>query len=291
MYRQGSSVLVTLAMLSAVACAPKEKAPPAADTTAVAAPAAAAPAAPATLTFHAADFKFEGPDSIPAGMVTFNLINDGATFHHMQIVRLDSAKTFADLQAAIAKKGPIPGWVTFVGGPNAPDPHSQSNATMNMPAGNYALLCFVDMPGGVPHVAKGMERSLTVMPSSGAMAAAPTPDVTMTLADYNFSLSQPLKAGKQVIEVKNSGPQLHEVELIKLAPGKTEQQLLAWMAKPNGPPPGSGIGGIAGAAPGEDSYFTADLTPGDYVLICFLPDRKDGKPHFMKGMVQTVKVS
>ena len=291
MYRQGSSVLVTLAMLSVVACAPKEKAPAAADSTAAAAPAAAAPAAPATITFHAADFRFEGPDSIPAGMVTFDLINDGTTFHHMQLVRLDSAKTFADLQAAIAKRGPIPGWVTFIGGPNAADPHSQSNATMNMPAGNYAMLCFVDVPGGVPHVAKGMERSLTVVPSSAPVAAAPTPDVTMTLADYNFSLSQPLKAGKQVIEVKNNGPQVHEVEIIKLAPGKTQEQVLAWMQKPNGPPPGSGIGGIAGAAPGEVSYFTADLTPGDYMLICFLPDRKDGKPHFMKGMIQTVKVS
>src|SRR5512141_3023219 len=131
MYRQGSSVLVTLAMLSVAACAPKEKAPAAADTTAAAAPAAAAPAAPATLTFHAADFKFEGPDSIPAGMVTFDLINDGATFHHMQIVRLDSAKTSANHQAAIPKPRPIPGWVTFIGGPNARDPHSKSNATMN----------------------------------------------------------------------------------------------------------------------------------------------------------------
>ena len=291
MYRQGRPVLVAMAMLSVAACAPKDKAPATADTTAAAAPTAVAPAAPATVTFHAADFRFEGPDSIPAGMITFDLINDGSTFHHMQIVRLDSAKTFADLQAAIAKPGPIPGWVTFIGGPNAPDPHSQSNATMSMPAGNYAILCFVDVPGGVPHVAKGMERSLTVVPSSAAAAAAPTPDVTMTLTDYAFGLSQPLKAGKQVIEVRNTGPQTHEVELIRLAPGKTQADLLAWMQKPNGPPPGSGVGGIAGSAPGEVSYFTADLTPGDYMLICFLPDRKDGKPHFMKGMMETVKVS
>jgi hypothetical protein len=37
-------------------------------------------------------------------------------------------------------------------------------------------------------------------------------------------------------------------------------------------------------------YFTADLTPGEYLLICFLPDAKDGKPHFVHGMMQQIKV-
>lgn len=292
MRRHGTTLALTLAIAAAAACAPKDQPAATADSaaTAAAATSAGAPSAPPVVTVHAADFKFDGPDSIPAGMVTFHLINDGTTFHHMQLVRLDSAKTFADLQAAIAKPGPMPAWITFVGGPNAPDPKSESNATMNMPAGNYAMLCFVDVPGGVPHVAKGMERSLTVVPST-MNYAAPKPDVTLTLSDYSFETSVPLKAGPQTIEVRNNGPQLHEVELIRLAPGKKEKDVLAWMQKPNGPPPGSGIGGVAGAAPGEVSYFTADLTPGDYMLICFLPDRKDGKPHFMKGMVKTVTVS
>jgi hypothetical protein len=37
--------------------------------------------------------------------------------------------------------------------------------------------------------------------------------------------------------------------------------------------------------------FTADFVPGKYALICFLPDAKDGKPHFMHGMVQEVTVN
>ncbi len=289
---QGTTLVFALALGAASACAPKDQArdqAASADSTAAVA-AVPAPAEPPVVTVHAADFKFEGPDTIPAGMVTFHLINDGTTFHHLQMVRIDSSKTFADLKAAIAKPGPIPGWITFVGGPNAPDPKGESNATMNMPAGNYAMLCFVDVPGGVPHVAKGMERALTVVPSTST-AAAPKPDVTLTLADYSFATSQPLHAGKQTIEVRNSGPQAHEVELIRLAPGKTEKDVLGWMQKPSGPPPGSGVGGVAAAVPGEVSYFTADLAPGNYMLICFLPDRKDGKPHFMKGMVQTISVS
>jgi hypothetical protein len=38
-------------------------------------------------------------------------------------------------------------------------------------------------------------------------------------------------------------------------------------------------------ARGEDNLITMDLTPGEYGLICFAPDAKDGKPHFTHGMM------
>ena len=36
--------------------------------------------------------------------------------------------------------------------------------------------------------------------------------------------------------------------------------------------------------------FSADLTAGEYALMCFVPDSKDGKPHFAHGMMKTIKV-
>ncbi len=291
MHRQGITMMLATAAIAAAGCTAKDESaarPDSAGTTTAAAPPTSSPN---VVTVHAADFRFDAPDTIPAGVTTFRLVNDGETFHHMQLVRLDSAKTFADLQQNMGKPGPAPKWAVFIGGPNAPDPKTESNATLDLAAGNYALLCFVDVPGGVPHVAKGMAKGLTVTPSSGPSAALPTPDVVVTLSDYSFTLSKPLAAGKQTIEVRNTGPQVHEVELIRLAPGKTDKELLAWMQKPAGPPPGSGLGGIAGTAVGMSLSFTADVTPGDYLLICFIPDAKDGKPHFMKGMMQTIKVS
>jgi uncharacterized cupredoxin-like copper-binding protein len=44
-------------------------------------------------------------------------------------------------------------------------------------------------------------------------------------------------------------------------------------------------------APGEQEFFSADFTPGRYVLICFVPDARDGKPHFVHGMAQELTVS
>ena len=41
---------------------------------------------------------------------------------------------------------------------------------------------------------------------------------------------------------------------------------------------------------GTSGVFTADLAPGDYGLICFVPDAKDGKPHLMHGMMKQITV-
>ena len=262
-----------------------------ADSTATATNANATAATPTVVTYNATNYKFTGPTEIPSGMTTFKLVNDGPGFHHLQIIRLDSGKTMDDFRNALEKKGPPPAWAVVVGGPNAPNPTMEANATLDMRAGNYALVCLVDMPEGVPHVAKGMLLPLSVRNAAAASAPAPAADLVMTLSDYNFQLSKPLVAGKQVIEVRSSVGQPHEVELIRLAPGKTTKDMLAWMEKMQGPPPGEGLGGVAAVVAGVPVYFSADLTPGEYVLICFVPDAKDGKPHFTKGMIQTVKVA
>src|SRR4029078_2361359 len=64
----------------------------------------------------------------------------------------------------------------------------------------------------------------------------------------------------------------------------------AYADKVDGPPPGDGLGGITAMIPGATEYFTANLTPGNYVMICFVPDAKDGKPHSDHGMVKEFTV-
>lgn len=271
--------VTTLALIGA-ACAPKDKQD------------SAPPPSPNVVTIKATDFAFDGPAQITAGMTTFKLANAGQTFHHLIVARIDSGKTYADAQAAFARPGPPPRWLAIVGGPNAPDPGTESNATFDIGAGEYVLFCLVDIPGGVPHVAKGMLKQLTVTPATGAAAAAPVADVNVTLADYSFTVPSTLTAGKHTFAVKTSPGQPHELELIQLAAGKTADDFMKWMGgKMDTPPPGHGMGGAFSGVPGSTIYFSADLTPGDYVLVCFMPDIKDGKPHFTKGMIKTVKVS
>ena len=256
--------------------------------------AAAPPPEPNVVTFNAADFSYTGPDTIPAGVTTIRLINGGKEPHHIFTVKLNEGKTAQDLMTAMAAPNATwPAWAVETGGPNAAEPGKTVAATVPMEAGNYVIFCVIPGPDGVPHVAKGMMRNLTVVPAAATAVAAPEPtaDITMKLVDYGFELSTPLTAGRHTIRFDNSAPQSHEVVLVKLNPGSTIQDWLAAAEKMSGPLPGQLMDGISGLSPGKHGYATVDLTPGEYGLVCFAPDIKDGKPHFVHGMVQQITVS
>jgi hypothetical protein len=174
---------------------------------------------------------------------------------------------------------------------NPPAPGATTTAMEVLEAGNYAVVCFVEDANHVPHMAKGMMKGLTVTPSPNANLTEPTADVTLTLSDYAFTLSKPLVAGRQLIKVENAAAQPHEVVLVQLAPGKTIEDLGKWVMDMKGPPPGKPFGGIPGFMKGKNTFFEVNLEPGEYGMICFVPDAKDGKPHFTHGMTSQFKVS
>lgn len=284
-------LMAATALLGALACTKPDRTPSADSAASSASDSTAAPALN-TVTVTARDFAFDAPAQIPAGMTAVRLVNHGQQIHHVQIIRFDEGKTLADYQAAMKHGGPEPKWAVLVGGPNAPMPNGgESSAVLNLTPGNYAFACFVDTPDHVPHIMKGMAQAFTVTSATGTVAAEPTADVTMTLSDYDFVLSQPLTAGTHVIRVENSSSQPHEVEIVRLDSGKTVDDVLAWAKDYKGAPPGRPIGGMSGIATGMHGYITVDLPAGDYGMICFYPDMKDGKPHFMHGMKKQFKIS
>lgn len=89
-----------------------------------------------------------------------------------------------------------------------------------------------------------------------------------------------------MIRIENNGTQWHELVFVRLEPGKTVEDLAKYAEKPEGPPPGGPVDGVAPLSPGASNTVTVDLTPGEYGFICFLPDTKDGKPHLVHGMIQ-----
>lgn len=248
-----------------------------------------APPEPNPITFTAGDYSYAGPDTIPAGVTTFSLVNQGNEAHHIFLLKLNDGKTVEDFMALKPEKWPA--WVVAVGGPNAAMPGGTVAATMNVDAGNYVMLCLIPSSDGTPHIAKGMVRPLTVVAASGPTAAEPEADLTLNLVDYAFNFSAPLTAGRHTIRLENPTAQIHEVLIVRLEPGKKVEDFLAWTEKMGGPPPGVPVNGIGGMAPGTRAYITNDFTPGNYGLICFVPDAGDGKPHFMHGMIQQITIT
>jgi hypothetical protein len=246
-------------------------------------------AAPAqhSLMIMAQEFSFDAPDTVPAGFTRVSVMNHGAEPHHAMLVRLDSGHVAGELLDAFAKSR-MPAWAVFMGGPNA-NVLGMSDAVVELTPGNYVMLCLVPSPDATPHFAKGMVRQLTVVPSSAA-TVAPNADITITLSDYAFTANPTLTPGAHVIRVDNPSPQPHELVMVKLEPGKTIQEFAKWAEKPQGPPPGSLVGGTTPQSPGVTNYVIADFTPGEYGFICFVPDAKDGKYHLEHGMIQQFKI-
>jgi plastocyanin len=285
--RFGAALALTWAL---VGCTPDR---PSTDSAGAPASSAEAPkAAPASVTVKASDFAFDAPAQVPAGAVTIQLENHGKELHQAQLIKLEDGKTVQDLAAALKTHGPPPSWMKFVGGPNGIAPGQQSNSTSVLAPGQYAYLCLIPSPDGIMHAAKGMVRPFEVAAApSGAANTLPETDVTIKLVDFDFQSSKPLTAGKQRIMVENAGPQAHEIVLVKLAPGKKVEDFATWAESMKGPPPAEPVGGVGVLDKGMRGTFTVDLTAGDYGLICFVPDAKDGKMHLKHGMMKNIKVS
>lgn len=268
------------------ACTPRADAP-AADEAMTSS--AGASVTPNVVHVKAADFAFDMPDTIPAGLTTFHMMNAGPEFHHVTVIRFDDGHTMSDFMAR--KEGdPIPDWAKFVGGPNAAFPGGTNEATLNLDPGNYGLVCFIPSSDGVPHIAKGMSKALTVTANPDAPTTLPPADVTMTFSDYDFTLSQPLTAGHHVIRFENTSDQLHEVWMAKLAPGKTMDDVMAFIQSMKGDVPVTTSSGVTDITKGQSVQVSMDLEAGEYILLCFVPDKSDGQPHFVHGMSKTITV-
>ena len=252
------------------------------------------PAKANVVTVTTIDYAFQAPDTIAAGRTTFHLVNKGPDFHHVWLVKLEQGKTLKDLVEATKTPGPLPAWAVEVGGPNAPMPGAENSATLDLEPGRYVMACVIPAKDGQPHFMKGMVKELTVVARRGVEQAGksvePKADVVLTLDDYDFRFSAPITAATKSIRLRNASAQTHEAVIVKLAPGATVQEFLAAMENPQGPPPGALVGGITGITKGRTVDIATSFTSGDYALIRFVPDAKDGKPHLAHGMVKQFSV-
>jgi uncharacterized cupredoxin-like copper-binding protein len=244
-----------------------------------------------TIAVNATDYAFDAPAELSAGVTTLRLSNNGRELHHAQLIKLEEGKTVEDVLNLVKNPGPLPRWIKFVGGPNAIAPGQQSVAASRLTPGKYAYVCVIPGADGVPHLAKGMIKAFEVTGSADGAKELPAPDVTITLADYDFKASGRLTPGLRTIRVENAGPQVHELQLVRLAPGKKVEDFARWAETGmKGAPPAEPVGGVVGLDKAGSGSFTANLTAGDYGLMCFIPDAKDGKPHLAHGMMKTIKV-
>lgn len=233
---------------------------------------------PATLpgiTITGRDFSFDAPETIPAGPVSITFTNEGKEPHHAQLVRLNDGVTVERFLAQLQEEGDVAfGLVSIEGGPGMIAPGGRQEAILDLDPGAYLLLCAIPGADGVPHLAKGMIKPIQVV---GNVAE-------VRLRDFSFTMPA-LSAGETTLRVINDGPQPHELVLFKLNPGKTVEDWLAAGDDPDAPPLAVEAGGFQAIKAGGEGWAKLNLTSGNYVAVCFIPDSASGKAHIELGML------
>jgi len=239
-------------------------------------------------TFAAHDYSFEGPTELTAGWQNVTLTNEGAEVHHLQFARLNDDVTPEQFFETLAAEGEAALRLAVMNGGVGMIPPGQSAEVLvdfTQP-GTYVLLCFLPNAEGVPHLALGMTDVVQVTgEASDAAAAEPEVDLEIHMRDFAFDIPATLPEGAQTWKVVNDGPQPHEMIVVKLNEGATFEQFIADIeANGEGAMPGVPIGGAQALNANLASYLTYDLEPGQYAVICFVPDPETGQSHFLLGM-------
>lgn len=250
-------------------------------------------AAQPTLEFTAMDFAFRGPTTAVAGLTTIQLRNTGTRLHHVQLFKLAEGKRLADLFPVLyANRGMhnAPAWATPAGGPSAALPGQTISVRQALTPGRYAVICWIPAADGQAHFMKGMMTEFEVT-GARATVAEPTATRRVTLAEYSATFSAPLASGRHTLRIENTGRQPHEFLLVRLKPGKTPEDVAHWSEiGQEGPAPVEQWVGLASIPSGGVAWLDVTITPGTYAIVCFSPDRADGRPHFLHGFRQVVTV-
>lgn len=238
---------------------------------------------------RASEFSFQAPDTIPAGLTTFRLLQTGLVvdrvragargreaisdkgddtrgMHMLWVVRLDSGKTVAHLHAAAQAGERMTPWARQIGGPGFILPPSTTNATLDLEPGNYALVCYVGSARADRaryHLLNGMFRALTVLPASRRPSPSPRVDVIATLSgEGTISFSKPLRAGRVAFRAVNETNDDLEFIFLRMPAGVAGKTFLA----ATGANPATGAGGLSSVPPHASVITTLNLTAGEYVV-------------------------
>lgn len=252
-------------------------------------------------------YTFGTPDSFPTGYVKVTLVNNSTDAdHHAIFMRTHRDVTPDDfIEKAIGSSNPgeFASMATSIGGPGSIGPGQSATVIMNLEEGLYVLTCEIPGPDGTPHYKMGMITEVDAKPDGTPVTTPPEAETMVDLADFEFDgLPDTLPAGQHIWQVHNKGPEPHEMAVNLLASDITPEALYHMLAASEAPatpgataaasppastmtgPPFTGVAGTAPMDPDQTIWAVLDLTAGEYATICFIPDPKTGKPHFMLGM-------
>jgi hypothetical protein len=279
--------------------------------TLVSTPSSAAAASFPVINVHESDHGFTvsgAPLNRDAGRVTFHFTTTTTNTNNgsdVELLQIRPGHTFAEAAAAgggggaaspaaaAASTRALQSTIHFFGGANLNLASQSENITETLYAGTYDLVDLGGQSAGPPQI---VPIHVTGTPSR----SAPWPAIGATILVGNgssdrFKISGPIPAGSNIL-IRNTadGQTIHFTQFIPIVPGTTDATIQTVLnSNSNAAPPqilGPGLSaGIL--SPGtQEVVSSASLTPGTYVLVCFIADDVTGMPHALMGMHLVVTV-
>ena len=120
----------------------------------------------------AKDYVFDVVPSVPAGIVTIHLLNQGADVHHLTLVELAPGHTVKAFIDAMRDHGEPPAWTVTVGATPIIQRNHEAFLTLRLSPGRYMLSCLIPAKDGRSHAEKGMFAMITVGADGRSASAA-----------------------------------------------------------------------------------------------------------------------
>ena len=249
-------------------------------------------ATPGELLVSVRSGAIAAPDTVAPGWTRLRVAEDGGG-HIVVLYRLADGAGAVGLSAFVAALGgaATPAGAVALGGPEVGD---SGEVIVELTPGRYALGCVRKGEDGHRHAATGEARLLVVRDEASAgsahtaaMPAAPQATQEVPMTDFAYVGPDRWPAGRHVLAVRNGGAQDHQLRLARLRPGAT---LRDWMEADDPGQVATDVAGVARLGAGQTAYLPVELSPGEYVAYCLVPDPRSGEPHVMLGMFRAIHV-
>ena len=235
------------------------------------------PAAPianaVTITSPGMSYEVSGP--LRPGIAAITFTNTSPEAHMMEVARLVPGTTLDQLKAAFDQSEDAAGALLADGQENSvygtPAPVGAGESTtvtaMDLPAGDYALVCFFTDANGTPHFQMGMINVLTV--EGEPATESPVSDGTISIGDDGITMPDGFD-GRGTFLVTNDGTSPHSLSIARLDDGTTLDdyyQFVGNAMNSNTAIDGGGgvlVGGVDGLLPGQSASLTLALPAGHY---------------------------
>ena len=270
-----SYLVVLLSLLVSVACQANTAAQASGSTK----------AAIPEITVEVNDTGLTVPPELPAGLVAITVKNTGAESSSPMFARLNEGVSLDDFKKTLAKQADEEiALASWLGGAEVA-PGGSLRVVYDLEVGHYiAVGGSYEQPVVVPVEVKG---------SGSPDLAAPPAEVEVKMAEFAYVMPHQVKAGSHIWSFENTGKEMHTFDIIKLHEGKTLDDLMALARAEELPDemPFDFIGGWGGMSAGERAWAPLDLLPGEYMVICGIPDPASGKRHMELGMIHHLIVT